>query len=749
MVNMEGTVGSIAVMTSGGDAPGMNPAVRSVVRSALDLGVETYAIYDGYYGMVTGGEYIRSMGWEDVGGILHRGGTVIGTARSEEFRTHEGRLKAAHNLVVREIDALVVIGGDGSLTGANVFRQEWPELLGELAERGDIDSGLAERRKNLRVVGLVGSIDNDMFGTDMTIGADTALHRITEAIDSITSTAASHQRAFVVEVMGRNCGYLALMAAISSGADWVLIPESPPDVDDWEQRMCDVMRKGREVGRRHSIVVVAEGARDRHGNSIETDYVQSVLKERLGEDTRVTILGHVQRGGAPSAYDRLLGSLLGHSAVQAITKGEADEEAQLLGIRQNRVQRSSLVGNVEATHSIADVIASKDYEKAMEMRGGSFKETFRALRTLIRAKPHEPDPSRTVRRIAVLHAGPPAPGMNTAVRAATRLAVDKGHEVLGVHNGFAGLLDGDIEKLGWMSVSGFASRGGAELGTNRSVPSADELPKLAEQIRAHGIDGIIMVGGWAGYEAAYRMRQERYTLPALDIPIICIPATINNNLPGSELSVGADTALNNIVEAVDKIKQSAVASRRVFVVEVMGRYCGYLALMSGIAAGAERVYLHEEGISLENLRDDVQYLVDGFEVGKRLGLMIRNEEANRFYTTDFMRALFEEESRGLFDARQAILGHLQNGGDPTPFDRIQATRLANQGLAYLLEQLEHDSAESAFMGLVEGAVRFHPIDNFQKMVDTDLQRPLQQWWLQLRDIAHLLGRPGPGGNAGS
>jgi 6-phosphofructokinase 1 len=730
-------------MTSGGDAPGMNPAVRSVVRSSLDLGIETYAIYEGYYGMVEGGEYIRSMSWEDVGGILHQGGTVIGTARSDQFRTREGRRKAALNLVLREIDSLIVIGGDGSLTGAHVFRQEWPALLEELVEIGEIDAARARRRSNLRVVGLVGSIDNDMFGTDMTIGADTALHRIVEAIDAITSTAASHQRAFIIEVMGRHCGYLALMAAISTGADWVLIPESPPDVEDWETRMCEVIQKGREVGRRHSIVVVAEGAQDREGNSIETDHVKSVLKERLGADTRVTILGHVQRGGAPSAYDRLLGSLLGHAAVQAIVKGESDEDPQLIGLRQNRVQRSSLLKNVEATHSIADVIGRKQYEKAMEMRGGSFSDSFRTLRTLIRAKPHEPDPSKKVRRIGLLHAGPPAPGMNTAVRAATRLAIDKGHEVLGVQNGFVGLLDGDVRELGWMSVSGYASRGGAELGTNRAVPEPEDLPKLAERIEENGLDGLLMIGGWAGYEAAHRIFQERHTLPALDIPIVCVPATINNNLPGSELAVGADTALNNIVAALDKIKQSAVASRRVFVVEVMGRHCGYLALVSGIAGGAERVYLHEEGISLADLQSDVQYLVDGFENGKRLGLMIRNEEANRFYTTDFMRALFEEESEGLFDARQAILGHLQNGGDPSPFDRIQATRLASRALDYILEQLEGETAESAFMGLVEGAIRFHPIDQFPKMIDAEHQRPLHQWWLALRDIARLLGRPGP------
>ena len=223
----------IGILTSGGDAPGMNAAVRAVVRTALDRGLEVHAIYEGYKGMVDGGERIRPIGWNDVGGILHRGGTVIGSARCAEFRTREGRRDAAFNLLSNEIEGVIIVGGDGSLTGANLFRNEWPELLSELVEQERVAAEVAERFKHLAIVGLIGSIDNDMFGTDVTIGADTALHRITEAIDAISSTAASHQRSFVVEVMGRNCGYLALMGALASGADWVLVPEAPPMLENW------------------------------------------------------------------------------------------------------------------------------------------------------------------------------------------------------------------------------------------------------------------------------------------------------------------------------------------------------------------------------------------------------------------------------------------------------------------------------------------------------------------------------------
>ncbi len=175
---------------------------------------------------------------------------------------------------------------------------------------------------------------------------------------------------------------------------------------------------------------------------------------------------------------------------------------------------------------------------------------------------------------------------------------------------------------------------------------------------------------------AFKLYNERTNFPSFNIPIVCMPASINNNLPGSEFSIGVDTALNNIVDAVDKIKQSAVATRRCFVVEVMGHWCGYLALMGGLATGAERVYINEEGVTLKNLQDDVETLSKGFEMGKRLGLMIRNEYANDIYNTTFMCSLFEEEGKDLFDVRPAILGHQQQGGDPSPYDRIQATRLA-------------------------------------------------------------------------
>ena len=488
---------------------------------------------------------------------------------------------------------------------------------------------------------------------------------------------------------------------------------------------------------------MAEGARDRNGNYIGSTDVQRVLEEGLGEEVRVTVLGHVQRGGRPSAYDRNLATQLGHEAVVTILNAKPEDEPVLVGTRANRIIRMPLMECVQKTKAVAEAIEAKDYEKAMDLRSSSFKDAFRTLKTMVRALPHPPAPGQKRFRIAVLHAGAPSPGMNTAARAAIRLGLDRGHILLGVSNGFEGLAANEVQELDWTSVSGWASLGGSVLGTSRMVPKGKDMHSIARAIEDNHIEALLVIGGWNAYEAVFTMISDRVNFPAFNIPIVCLPASINNNLPGSEFSIGADTALNSIVDAVDKIKQSAVATRRCFVVEVMGHWCGYLALMGGLATGAERCYLPEDGITLDDLKRDVTNLSRGFQAGKRLGLVIRNEDANAIYTTNFICSLFEEEGREVFDVRPAILGHLQQGGDPSPFDRIQATRLASLCLEYLIGECDRGSNNSAFIGLQNGKIAFHDMRDFDRMADLRLQRPKDQWWLQLKGIANLMSKPAP------
>lgn len=727
----------IGVVTSGGDAQGMNAAVRAVVRTALSAGVECYAIYEGYQGMIAGGDCIRKMTWGDVAGILAEGGTIIGSARSVEFKQRQGRKQAACNLVRSGINGLVVIGGDGSQTGASLFRHEWRDLLSELVAEGKITTAEALAHPELDIVGLVGSIDNDMFGTDMTIGADTALHRIVEAVDAIISTAVSHQRSFIVEVMGRHCGYLALMAGLATGANWVFIPENPPAVG-WEEDMCEKIRAGRASGRRHNIIIIAEGAINRAGKEISSAYVSNVLLHRLNEEARVTILGHVQRGGSPSAFDRIMPTQLGYAAVHQLLNAPLDREPQLIGIRDNRVIATPLMDNVNKTRRVEELIHEHQYDRAMEMRGRGFVEAHAILNTVLRAQPRPPQAGQKPLRLAIMHGDGPAPGMNTAVRAAVRLGLDQGHTMLAVYDAMEGLTRGDIREMKWTSVHGWVARGGAELGANRREVKERDYALIAQQLASHRVDGLMMIGGWMGYDFAYQLHCRRDRFPEFNLPILCLPATINNDLPGTELTIGADTAINTNVEDLDKLKEAALAARRCFAAEVMGRDCGYLALMSGMATGAERVYFPEEGVHLDSLRQDVWRLKADFEQGKRVGLIVTSEHADSYYTTEYIATMFEKESGGLLNMRRSILGNMQQGGRPSPFDRIQATRLAGRALQYLVEQVYRGEPAVGCIGRIEGKIQYTSLTNLPDLMQPGVQRPREQSWLVNEKIARTM-----------
>lgn len=735
----------IGVLTSGGDAQGMNAAVRAVVRSALARGAKPFAIKEGWAGAVNGGSAIAEMHWSDVSSILAQGGTVIGTARCQEFRTYEGRHAAAKHLLEHGIDRLIAIGGDGSLSGTDEFRQEWPQHVRELVDEGVLTPEEAEAHSALIVVGLVGSIDNDMVGTDMTIGADTALHRIVDAIDQLTSTAASHQRTFVVEVMGRHCGYLPLMAAVAGGADYVFTPEDPADTG-WEDDLCEHLRMGREAGRRESIVLVAEGATDREGNILTTQHIADTIKERTGEDARVTILGHVQRGGSPSAYDRWMSTLLGYAAVQEIITRTADDVPCILGVRHNRITRIPLMKAVRDTRAVKDLIAAGDYSAAQRARGTSFY-TMVGVNQILSTPPQlasHPDSSTPIKRVAILHAGGLAPGMNTATRVAVRLGIAKGWTMLGVEGSWSGLMDNRVRELSWEAVEGWAFDGGAELGTKRDIPSVEAFYSIGRAIERNEIDALIVIGGLNAYLAVHAMTQERDRYPAFQIPMILIPASIDNNLPGSELAIGADTALNNAAWALDRVKESAAASKRCFVAELMGRRCGYLTLMSALTSGAEYMYLNEHAPTLESIAEDANRMYESFKRGRRLFLVLVNEATSSFYDRQFLASVFNAESQEIYDVRHSALGHLQQGGAPSPYDRILATRLIYRGLEFLNELFEHNQTSAHYIGQTGNAIEARPVSSMFDDLDIRNRRPFHQWWLDLAPVQRIVSLEHPG-----
>jgi 6-phosphofructokinase 1 len=293
----------LAVLTSGGDAPGMNAAIRAAVRKALHAGLEVWGVEYGYNGLLKG--HMKPMEYQDVGNILQRGGTVLKTARSTQFPTPEGQELAMRELERRGIEGLVVIGGDGSFRGA--------QLLG---------------KKGIAIAGVPGTIDNDIYGTDYTIGFDTAVNTVLDAINKIRDTASSHKRIVIIEVMGRDSGWIALSSGLAGGAEFVIVPEIPHDLDF----VSDKIIRGMNQGKEHSIVVVAEGAA--HGFD-----VGERLRISTGYDTRVTVLGHIQRGGSPTAFDRILATRLGASAVDVLLSGTSNV---MVGLTGNQVSVQSL-----------------------------------------------------------------------------------------------------------------------------------------------------------------------------------------------------------------------------------------------------------------------------------------------------------------------------------------------------------------------------------------------------------------------
>lgn len=315
---MPKTIKKIGVLTSGGDSPGMNAAIRSVVRTCAYHDIECVGIYRGYQGMIEGD--FKEMGPRSVNNIVNKGGTILKSARSKEFMTVEGRKKAYDNLIKSKIDALVLIGGDGTFTGAEIFNSEF----------------------NFPVMGIPGTIDNDIFGTSHTLGYDTALNTVIECIDKIRDTASSHNRLFFVEVMGRDAGHIALNTGIGAGAQEILIPEE----DLGLERLLESLRKSKSAGKSSSIVVISEG--DKMGKNVFElkDYVEENLPEY---EVRVSVLGHMQRGGAPSCFDRVLASRLGVKAVESLLEGKSNYMA---GIFNDKITLTPLDQAIKGSSEI-------------------------------------------------------------------------------------------------------------------------------------------------------------------------------------------------------------------------------------------------------------------------------------------------------------------------------------------------------------------------------------------------------------
>uniref|UniRef100_A0A8B9HEX1 Phosphofructokinase, platelet b n=1 Tax=Astyanax mexicanus TaxID=7994 RepID=A0A8B9HEX1_ASTMX len=700
--NLSGAGKCIGVLTSGGDAQGMNAAVRAVVRMGIYVRAKVYFIHEGYQGMVDGGDNIKEATWESVSSMLQLGGTVIGSARCKEFRTHEGRLRAALNLVRLGITNLCVIGGDGSLTGANLFRTEWSGLLEELVQTGQIDEQAAVTHSALHIVGMVGSIDNDFCGTDMTIGTDSALHRIIEVVDAIMTTAQRYTTYCMLHI--KTHPYTPMHRHVQCHDK---VPVCVPFLDsffEWqEESHCYAINK-------------------------------SLVVRSLGFDTRVTILGHVQRGGTPSAFDRILASRMGVEAVLALLEASPDTPACVVSLRGNQAIRLPLMECVQMVSFFMNPFRS-------------FENNLNTYKLLSYRKP-DSEVSKSSFNVAVLNVGAPAAGMNAAVRSAVRVGITEGHTMFAVQDGFEGFSKGQINEIKWGDVGGWTGQGGSLLGTKRTLP-ANHLNKIAEQMRIHNINALLVIGGFEAYLGLLELLAARSKHPELCVPMVMVPSTVSNNIPGSDLSIGADTALNAITNTCDRIKQSASGTkRRVFIIETMGGYCGYLATVGALAAGADAAYIYEEPFTIRDLqvRSQLQFIFIRFCVCS----YCRNESCNENFTTDFIYQLYSEEGKGVFDCRKNVLGHMQQGGAPSPFDRNFGTKIAAKAIQWISKKLKEFYVEgrvfantedsACLLGMRRRALVFQPVTELKEESDFVHRIPKEQWWLKLRPLMKILAK---------
>jgi len=509
---------------------------------------------------------------------------------------------------------------------------------------------------------------------------------------------------------------------------------------------CFLQNRARK--KRLNIIIVAEGAIDTQNKPITSEQIKELVVKQLGYDTRVTILGHVQRGGTPSAFDRILASRMGVEAVVALLQATPETPACVVSLSGNQAVRLPLVECVQMTQDVQRAMDERRFKDAVRLRGRSFESNLNTYKRLAIKLPDDQIVKSNC-TVAIINVGAPAAGMNAAVRSAVRVGIADGHKMLAIYDGFEGFAKGQIKEIGWGDVGGWTGQGGSILGTKRTLPGKS-LEDIAIQMRKHSINALLIIGGFEAYLGLLELSAARDKYEELCVPMVMVPATVSNNVPGSDFSIGADTALNTITDTCDRIKQSASGTkRRVFIIETMGGYCGYLANMGGLAAGADAAYIFEEPFDIRDLQSNVEHLTEKMKTTIQRGLVLRNESCSENYTTDFIYQLYSEEGKGVFDCRKNVLGHMQQGGAPSPFDRNFGTKISARAMQWISTKLKEAPGKGrrfmsddsiCVLGISKRNLLFQPVAQLRQETDFEHRIPKEQWWLKLRPLMKILAK---------
>ncbi|ADM11203.1 6-phosphofructokinase [Encephalitozoon intestinalis ATCC 50506] len=806
----QGKTNRIAIVTSGGDAPGMNSAIKSITRTGIKWGASVYGVYNGYDGLINNN--IRRLSWDTETHCSSQGGTVLLSARSQKFMGKEGRKEAVLNMVRKKINCVIVLGGDGSMKGAMVLRDEFKDHLRDLIREGKIsprdlkrilnskaESKDEEKEKvttetsgvgysdfygapecyketpmvyhdlnssddmledlqmdkcsceemdldeiekyvyDLKVVGIPATIDNDICGVPISLGEDTAIHRVIEGIDHLMSTMKSHTRTFVIEVMGRKCGWIALMSALASSADYVLLPEAPTE---WKKEMIEALTTARRCGKAGTFVIVSEGAVEKDGTPIHASQaVEEIAK--FGMDVRLLKLGHIQRGGPTSAQDRIYGTLLGVKAVE-ISLGPTKDPV-MISIFRDEIFEIELKEVIERNNLVRDFQEKKLFEDVLKSRCNFFRLAYSYFRKSLmtgirnirdkgcdcssrekietecscgpdcRGKYEDRKP-----RIGVLQFGRRASGMNTVLNAVVQYSLVAGAEPYYIPNGFEGLVNNQLIRAKPYEFFGDVNNGGSAIGVGGDLEV--DIKLIQRKVVESGLDSLIIIGGSKALNTIKELK---------GVNIVLVPASSYNNIPKIDISIGADTALNTIIKVSDVSKLNSFAYKNnVFVVEIGGENCGYLSLMGGIAAGAFEAFIPERKYLIGHLSEVAQRLRVKFREKIRRGIVIfRNERTFRSIPTSSLCEILKTDSGDLFETNYSILGDVQQGLNPSPIDRINATILGIEAVDLCLRK-----CGVGVVGFSKDKIEFTEISEVLKDFDHDLDRVKNPYWLKYSNI---------------
>lgn len=624
MAEKEKRIKRIGVLTSGGDAPGMNAAVRAVVRTAIANNLEVVGIRRGFSGLIE--KDFVDLDTRSVADIISKGGTFLYTARCPEMITKEGQDKAAESCREKGIEALVVIGGDGSFRGCQ-----------SLSKRG------------INVVGIPGTIDLDIACTEYTIGFDTAINTAMDAIDNIRDTSTSQERCSIIEVMGRHAGFIALWCGIATGAEAVLTTEL---YNQEEQKLIDDIITKRKNGRKHYIIINAEGIGDSEGMAKRIEYA-------TGMPTNATILGYLQRGGSPTCKDRVYASAMGARAVNILLEGGS----------------SRVVAYKDGGFTDFDMEEALAMKKSLDpflvdMLG---KLTRKGQGRTMSNEGMLPSDAATgaCKSIGVLTSGDDAPGMNAAIRAVVRAAIGYNMKVIGFHRGFAGLIEKDYIEMSNKTMSETVQSGGTLLlaSSCKEFFEDEGQEKAVNTIKELQLDALVVIGGNGTMRGGLDLIKR-------GVNVIGIPATIDGEVACTEYTIGFDTAVNTAMNAIDKIRDTSQSHERCSVIEVAGKTSGFNSLWCGVANGAEEI-IYPETYDRDEQRI-ISDIINKKARGKKLHLIVNSESVGR--SSSLAKNI--EFATGI-EARANVLGIIQQGGRPTCMDRVFASAMGGKAVEAL------------------------------------------------------------------